>query len=575
MQMPTGTSLYDNVMNDVMNSFVTMTAVETFLAAVPIKPEDMTMDLHTKLGTFAVECMQDLGPYKLLQNAMKRTPKDSMGYAYLSSINSMAMEAAQTIADRVIEEHKGDADLDSIKKAAEKVSMTPDEVEKLKAGVSKAADEKLSETIQTKVLDVIKEERDAYTKDAELEQEIKEAVKQADPTTNPDDADMGDLDPGMSEETGIEPVESDGNAELTGNSEKVEASESAKYDKYMEGVLGHPNERTRHASVFSTIHEMALEAVLVTTEKYGENDLPTKTMSLITRRNTFDAFESYRRPNAMTALESLTRLSTMESMATPDTPTVQPDAQKHETALMVASIIYTFFETLNTMNLYCPGLDEVRKFVEENIPLSKMVDDDRERFMHDLTGIVSDAVYNVNKAKSVPEVAETRTDLEAVREACCSCKSLESDLPMIKQKLEPVIEQATLKIERLRQAAKDAANMAPAVESQMELMHRTRDTAKFSRMASSFGCKRNVNTIRFKIDPTGTAMGRKYVAMECMDASGAVTDRFDIVLEQNVTPESMPGYVSACIRGSKLNSLDKPIRLYDRKNSKLYDSINT
>lgn len=569
--MPTGNSLQSNVMRDVKNTFVNMAAVETFLRAVPIKPEAMTTDLRVKLGSFALECMTDLGSYALLETALKRTPKGTMEHAYLSSMNSMAMEAAQTIADRVIEEHKGDADLESIKKAAEKVTYTKEEVEKLQSGVKKLSDEKLSDTIQTKVLDVIKEERDAYTRDAELEQEIKEAVKQADPTTDPDKADSPE--PGMSEETGIEPVESDGNAELTGNTEKVEASESARYDAYMQSVLGHPNERTRHASVFSTIHEMALEAVLTTNEKWGENDLPTKTMSLITRRNTFSDFQSYRTPSTMTALESVIRLNTMESMATPDTPAAQPDTEKHETALLVAAVIYTFFETLNTMNLYCPGLEETRKFVEETIPLSKMVEDDKERFMHDLTGIVSDAVYHVNAAKTVPEVSEDRTDLEAVREACTSCKSLESDMSIINQQLDPVIEQATLKIERMRQAAKDQMNMTPAVESQMELMHRTRDTMKFSRLASSFASKRNAHSIRFKIDPTGQYMGRGYVAMECMDASGAVTDRSTIALEQNVSTASMPGYVSACIRGSKLNSLDKPIMLVDRKNGKIYDNI--
>lgn len=560
-------------MKNVRDTFVNMAAVETFLNAVPIKPEDMSIDLRVKLGKFALECMQDLGSSALLDTALRRTPKGSMEHAYLSSMNSMALEAAQTIADRVIEEHKGDADLESIKKATEKVTYTQEEVQKMQTGVKKLSDDKLADTIQTKVLDVIKEERDAYTKDAELEQEIKEAVKQADPTTDPEKADSPE--PGMSEETGIEPVESDGQAELTGNSEKVEANESDRYDAYMAGVLGHPRERTKHASVFSTLQEIALEAVLTTNEKWEKDDLPTKTMSLITRRNTFDGFMSHRAPGTMTALESVVRLNSMESMATPDTPAVQPDTEKHETALLVAAVIYTFFETLNTMNLYCPGLDEVRNFVENTIPLSKMVEDDKERFMHDLTGIVSDAVYHVNSAKSVPEVAEVRTDLEAVREACTNCKGLEADLPIINQQLDPVIEQATLKIERIRQAAKDQKNMAPAVESQMELMHRTRDTMKFSRMASSFGSKRNVHSIRFKIDPTGSYLGRGYIAMECMDATGAVTDRSTIALEQNVSPESMPGYVAACIRGSKLNSLDKPMMLVDRKNGKTYDSFGS
>lgn len=549
----------------VRDAFINTCITRAFVSAAPIKASDRTKELDNALARYAMECLTDMGGgYVLLSKALESTSrqKDPMGYAYLTQMKSLAMEAATTVADRIVEDHKNDPNLDEVAKATERIAFTPEETEKLNGGVAKIASDTLANTIQNKVLDTIREEKEAYRKDAELEAEIKDALKEMDPTQ----------DTSGSDDTGVTPPETtpdpNNTAELAENVSQ-EATESARYDAYLRAVAG-PNYVAQHQTIFSRLHEMAMECQLHTSEKTPWG-IPFKTMSMVTRRNTFPIFQGFKRNSFLGAMESIVCLGN-ESMGTPDAPGGESnnEADMHQRTLLTASLIYTFFETLNTMHLYCPGLEEVKNFVERTIPVSNMVEKDRETFRTELNGVIQNAVNGLRKAKEVPEVELVRSDLEAVREACTKSGAFESDLPMIQQKISAVLEQCDARARELTPKAPSA----PAMETEMETMLRTRDTLKFSRMCSSYGRKHNVRSIRCKVDPSGQKLSPRYVAMECLDAGGNIVNTATIVLESALDAKSGPAYVESCIRGSKLMDLDKPITLQDKYNGKVYTTID-
>ena len=220
----------------VRDAFINTCITRAFVSAAPIKASDRTKELDNALARYAMECLTDMGGgYALLSKALESTSrqKDPMGYAYLTQMKSLAMEAATTVADRIVEDHKDDPNLEEVAKATERIAFTPEETEKLNGGVAKIASDTLANTIQNKVLDTIREEKEAYRKDAELEAEIKDALKEMDPTQ----------DTSGSDDTGITPPETtpdpNNTAELAENVSQ-EATESARYDAYLRAVAG-PN----------------------------------------------------------------------------------------------------------------------------------------------------------------------------------------------------------------------------------------------------------------------------------------------------------------------------------------------
>lgn len=634
--------LEQRVIENMRNRCFDTIVCEAFLGAVPINAEDLTPDLKRDILGYATECLQDAGEYAILERALANTSrqKNPLGYAYLKEIQSVCMEAATMVGQRVAEEFKDCTDSKAIEEAAKKASMTPQEYSKFSKGASKAADEKLSEMIKKKVLDTVKNEKEAYQRDADLEAEIKEAIADVAPDSGEEVGDSkvapvetsapvsesfigrlgarlskkpladllkkynvtveenGDNLGGLVVEIGDEADEKacknirdicTGFAKRSkatiqddpaGNPKKFfiapdepteqTATESDRlYDMYMRNACG-PNYRAKHQSVFSRLQELAYESVLYTTEDYHE--LPMKTASLVTRRNTFPIFGSADVHNPMQALESVCRLAT-ETLATPDSPENPLDTKNaNEVALMTAAIIYTFFETLNTMHLYCPGLDEVRKFVDQTVPMSSMVESDKTAFMNQLTGIITSAMNGVKKAVALPELDDAEKQMDIVREACTKSPNMKDVATAVESRLAPVYQAINAK----RQIIREKANVAPAVESQMDIMHRERDTMKFDRTASSYGRRHDVHSIRFKISPranSGIGDAKRYVAMECLDAGQRIVSKATVVLEGAVESDTLPKYVERVIRDSKLISLDKPISVFDSMNGKMYAEI--
>lgn len=245
----------------------------------------------------------------------------------------------------------------------------------------------------------------------------------------------------------------------------------------------------------------------------------------------------------------------------PPPPPAAPSQEKLQTGLLVASIIYTFFETLNSMNLYCPKLAEIRNFVDENLPIKERVALDKKAFLDLLNKVIRDASAQIRVASTVPEVDTVQKDLDIVREkmAAPGFEGIRQDVEHAVESLQTLINQRRdYLVEKQRPVTK-------AVEGYFDTVTRTRDALKFDRVASTIVKKPNIVSIRCKVDPQGRS---KYVAVEAYNANGSVANRTTVVLESNM--DNLVDYVESSIKSSKIMDCGKKILLSDARSGKIY-----
>lgn len=247
-------------------------------------------------------------------------------------------------------------------------------------------------------------------------------------------------------------------------------------------------------------------------------------------------------------------------------PPPPPPAPKEEAALgnslLVASIIYTFFETLNSMNLYCPKLKEIRDFVDDTLPIKDRVSLDGNAFKGMIQNLISSASTELRKADTTQDIDAMQQKLDIVREKMAA-PGFEAARYQIKDAVESI--QAMLDKKRDEIVAKSAPKQV-AVESYTDTLKRTRDLMKFDRASNLLGRKPNVTSLRCKVDPQA---GSKYIAVEAFDARHNVVGKSTIVLESAMLA-NLVDYAVTTIKSSKMMNLDKPIAVTDARSGKTY-----
>lgn len=325
-------------------------------------------------------------------------------------------------------------------------------------------------------------------------------------------------------------------------------------DAFMKSVAGQ-NYRRKHSSIFSRLQELAYEGILATTESY--DSIPFGTMAAITKENTFSQFNSHRSKDLKATMESVSRYD-FESIGTPDGPT----KEQLSNGLLVASIIYTFFETLNSMNLFCPKLNEIRAFVDETIPIKDRVALDQKQFMDFFRSVIANAKKQLQGVSTVPDVDVIQKDLDVVREHTAA-PGFDDD----RHEINEAIESLQAAIDAKRDAIiKATTQSVPKVdESAYESMMRTTDTLKFTRVANIAGRKPNIASFRCKIDPSS-----KYICMEALNASGVPVGRNSFALESRIPRDGLVDFVTTAVKSSRLMTCGKRVVVSNKRNGKIY-----
>lgn len=493
------------IMNKIQDMTFHAIVSEAYINALPIPQDSITDEIRQNLSVYVKESLDDLGGFNLLDTAIEEC-RDLGKKAFLKQVKNICTESAKEVTKRILNDKELEKkDLDEVSNG---VAMTESEYNKFVKRATSVDSETLSDMIQKKTLDTIKSEKEAHKKDAELRNKLEEALK-------------------------------------NDNSEVKNAAES-----FVKNEL-HMNENSNHSTLFSKLQEVVYEALLFTIESY--TDIPFETMTALTKENTFNKFHSHNK-SAQQCFESVCRFNmSKESVATPDGGSPVDTNKVMNDTLLTTTLIYTFFETLNTMNLWTPKLNDIMSFINETLPLNKRVEIDKVAFVNALDSIVATARQNLFRATTPAEIETLKNDLEIVREKCALNKNFATESKMICEKLDQVIESMKNKISSL-------SNVSPkaVVESAFEAMARNRDTLQFSRVASLIGKKPAVDRIRFKVDYKSDF--KNQIAVEGLDAMNRVVASSHIALEQT-GPDAID-YVKDAIHSSQLPNTNKKLEIY-------------
>lgn len=493
---------------------------EAFISALPFDQNNLSVSDRQNLGLYSLKVLESLGgPINIFANAYDNKNLTAAQETYLTNMASVCMEAANTAAKRIVKETdcKNATDLSGL---VDKAALTDTEYTKFVKEADTITPDELSDTIKQKTLDVIKDEKNAYAREEQVEQDLQTAIQ--------------DTDSAVSES-------------LSG---------------YMDIILEKKDARS-HVSFFSKLQASAFENLIYSNEKYGE--IPFKVLEAVTFNDTFDSLH-----REMTPSECLESVVAISSQPTKD------DVYKDklmQTASLCSMIVYTLIETLRTMNLYSPSRNDISKIVDSQSDIQ----DKMTKTGNDVIGYTSKALDQVqvqsNKTSSIPELSNIITSLSNIKSALVQSSYSNESFMEGKTKILDKINTITGDINtKISSIGKESMTEAPQ-PTHNEMFKSNYDIAEFNKVYNICKNKPGLEQICMVVDPDDEKVSTIYTSFK--NDAGQEIGQSTINLLNRPATESALSFVKDSISKSTLNTVGKPIYFsYDDGTGKKYPVIN-
>ncbi len=362
--------LTDQVRKNLMGKCTTAIITEAFINALPFNKNDVAYEFEN-FAKYANNVISTMHPETLIDRALESSKSNLDATRYLKSLKDAVESVVEPATRRIIDEN-ANSDKSTSEIIAETKLNDKDTQQFINAS-KQSGNSAVANLVKKKVIDTIKEEKDSYEEAAKIRKDIKQIIK----------------DEGSDLKT------------------KLEDSPKETLESYFDLVLS-PTDVRDHISVFSKMQDICIEAFSHTSEKY--NEIPFKTIEKITLESTFSYFDLSSR-SINDALESM--MIVTESI-NDDTPESEIEEKKHKiakTAFICTICIMTLLETLKTMHLAKPSINDVKNFVEKNTNINDIKNiklaelDDKVDNVIDETkkSIAMGATYNILELNSAKE----------------------------------------------------------------------------------------------------------------------------------------------------------------------------
>lgn len=309
--------LSQRVHDKLENACLTAIVTETFMQALPFPTEEVYADAK-KYTSYVNTVMESLHSDNMLEHAMKVHANNPAAMNLLSSVKEAIDSAVIPATNRIVMEASSEKASD-INKVIDKTAFTESEKKSLMNKKNEIPLKTISEIIKKKVVNTIKDEKEAYDAAQKLKADIKENLEDS----------LGESAPSL--------------------------------ESYMDIVLQKADPRD-HISFFSRLQDVCMEALIQM--ESSESILDADNVSLeclvnTTINSTLKSFDSSVL-DTDTSMNILTKA--VESIdLVPDDSVKGNYAQK---SLIMSVIITTIMETLKTMNLWTPTLGELKEFID-------------------------------------------------------------------------------------------------------------------------------------------------------------------------------------------------------------------
>ena len=363
--------LTDQVREKLTAKCLTAVVTEAFINALPFDKSELAAESEN-FSRYAVNVIEKMHPETLLDKAMESTKDNQKANLYVQNLK-LAIESVVEIATKRIVQEAMHIETPTPDIVAQ-VKLDDAETEKFINASKQSGTDAVAKLVKDKMIDVIKDEKNAYDTAAKLREEVREVIK----------AEQEDL--------------------------KMDKDADA-IESYLDLVL-EPTDARNHISVFSKMQDVCMEAIMHSTEKY-EGEIPYQTMEKITLESTFPFFDLSNR----SLLDELNNMIIVtESAVVADGDCDDKKKAVAKTAFICTICIMTLLETLKTMHLAKPEMADVKNFVEDATDIKNLIKTDL-RLVEDK---VIDAVDGVKKsaamgACNLVELDQAKESLEKVR----------------------------------------------------------------------------------------------------------------------------------------------------------------
>lgn len=502
---------------------------EAVARALPFDKRSIARDMKY-LHSYVSESLKGIDSLNLLAAAMENDNLNPDAQIFLENLYEATYITALEAADRIAMEQENTPNM---KEIVDSSKFTPEEMKRFQKRSENLNLKDMSRIINKKVTAVLKDEMKSYEEERALRDELKETIQQQ----------KEELDARLDKSSDdLNGTDQDPTPEMTDNEEN---SEGETLESYLSVAL-HKNDVRHHISLFSKLQDVAMEEILHTNEQFDE--LPYMTTLKATLESTFPDFtiDNLRDDLQLQLLEYAS-----ESVVPQHTATECANA-----ANLAAVLMYTFMETLKTMNLWNPSQGDIKNFINKPVAPSSATPN--------LPKMVASNIQD--KIRGVMNTLSTMNNPDSLQVAfdqCENCKKQINDLGDqfngVKESVIPMIDQAMdLIIKRKNEIAEQNR---PAEESVFVAHRRLENTAAFNRIANVYGHRPDVKQIVLSYSP---ASENAFVDVNILGAGFNNVVGTDFVsLNRNPEFGSLDKCVHEAAQESALARLNVPVYIYN------------
>lgn len=386
--------LRSQLTNKLKGKCVSYLGTRAFMNALPFDETEVVIQ-SDNFANYAKVVMESLHPESLLDKAIVYAEKagNSAAVTYLRDTNMVIESIVKDAVNRIIcENATSDSTTPDIVKQAK---LDESEMERLVNASKSNGLGQVGNIIKDKVIDTIKTEKAEYERAEKLKDEISEVLN-----ASKDDTDLGDL------------------------------NDDASLESYYSTALQVTDPRD-HISFFSKLQDICMEALLHS-ETDEDSEINFRVIEKVTLESTFSMFD---RSNMSIADKIASMTIVTESIG--DIPchsgnAMSTDAIKADKAKKLAKIAFicticitTMLETLKTMHLAKPTMEEVQKFVSGRTDVTKI-----SNLADNVSALEPQIKQNLDEVrKSVALGSMTEYELSEVRENLTNLKSSIEKIP--------------------------------------------------------------------------------------------------------------------------------------------------
>lgn len=322
------TILSQSVRKKLENACLTAIVTETFMQALPFTTEGIISEAK-KYTSYVNTVMESLHCENMLSTAMMVNRNNPAVLNLLSTVQEAINTVVVPATNRIVMEATENKET-NMQKVVDKTAFTEAEKKRLTEAKSEIPLKTISEIIKKKVVNTIKEEKEAYDAALKLKSDIKENLEDT----------LGESAPSI--------------------------------ESYMDIVLKKGDPRD-YISFFSRLQDVCMESLMQFNDNSSDDPEYVSLECLVntTINSTLSAFDK-------TVLSTDTSLDILSKAveAVELVPTDKTNlAQK---SLIMSVVITTIMETLKTLNLWTPSLADLKEFIDSptanNTPVKNLTD---------------------------------------------------------------------------------------------------------------------------------------------------------------------------------------------------------